>query len=201
MNRAVLRRFPSTAVALGFALVVMLAAIVWGVNVFRLPWVNIIGIEQSEIGAVVLAYLLVVPAFFIDRAAAARRRGHEIQGHAERQQAHAASVRLAAIVESSDALRHERDRAQQSLDSADVILLALDLGGQITLVNRKACDLLGWTEEELLGRPRIEYLPARIRDRMTQQLAAVVAGDVAIVENPILTKSGRQHVSHARLYP
>src|SRR5713226_2432670 len=155
MNRAVLRRFPSTAVALGFALVVMLAAIVWGVNVFRRPWVNIIGIEQSEIGAVVLAYLLVVPAFFMDRAAA-RRRGHEIQGHAERQQAHAASV-----------------RAQQSLDSADVILLALDLGGQITLVNRKACDLLGWTEEELLGRPWIEYLPARIRDRMTQQLAGI----------------------------
>ena len=50
------------------------------------------------------------------------------------------------------AARHDRDRAQRYLDTADVILLKLDLQGRVALVNRYACDVLGWTAEELLGR-------------------------------------------------
>jgi CheY-like chemotaxis protein len=60
------------------------------------------------------------------------------------------------------ALRHERDRAQRYLDTAEVILLKLDLDGRIALVNRYACSVLGWTAEELRGRDWIETcLPAR----------------------------------------
>ena len=54
------------------------------------------------------------------------------------------------------ALRHERDWTQRYLDIAEVILLALDTEGRITLINRKGCDLLGWTEQELLGRDWID---------------------------------------------
>jgi GAF domain-containing protein len=50
------------------------------------------------------------------------------------------------------ALRHERDRSKRYLDTAAIILLALDLDGRITLVNGYACSVLGWTEDELLGR-------------------------------------------------
>ena len=61
------------------------------------------------------------------------------------------------------ALRDERDRAQRYLDTADVILLKLDLEGRIVLVNRYGCSLLGWTADELLGRDWIETcLPVRI---------------------------------------
>jgi hypothetical protein len=48
-------------------------------------------------------------------------------------------------------LRHELDRAQRCLDTAEVILLALDGNGSITLINRKGRDLLGWADEALLG--------------------------------------------------
>src|SRR6202140_2696047 len=62
------------------------------------------------------------------------------------------------------ALRGERDRAQRFLDTAEVILLKLDLEGRIVLVNRYGCSLLGWTPDELLGRDWIETcLPVRIR--------------------------------------
>ena len=57
-----------------------------------------------------------------------------------------------ALRESESAVRHERDRAQRFLDTAEVILLALDADGRITLVNRYACTILGWTAGELLGR-------------------------------------------------
>ena len=72
--------------------------------------------------------------------------------------------------QAESALRDERDRAQRYLDTAEVILLALDPDGRITLVNRKGCDLLGWTEAELLGRDFLATcLPARIRDALTKR--------------------------------
>src|SRR6185369_11585869 len=58
----------------------------------------------------------------------------------------------AALRESEERLRHERDRAQRYLDTATVMLVALDLEGRITLANRFACAVLGWNEAELLGR-------------------------------------------------
>src|ERR1019366_5013087 len=70
------------------------------------------------------------------------------------------------------AVRDERDRAQRYLDTAEVILLALDLEGRIALINRKACDLLGWTEGELIGQSWIEKcLPERVRRTISQKFA------------------------------
>jgi PAS domain S-box-containing protein len=91
------------------------------------------------------------------------------------------------------ALRQELSRAQRYFDTADVLLIALDLDGRITLINRKGRELLGWTEEELLGRNWIETcLPARARDVVQKAFDSLVSGDVAIVDNPILTKDGEE---------
>ena len=88
--------------------------------------------------------------------------------------------------------QRERDRAQRYLDTAEVILLALDVNGRITLVNRYACALLGWTADELLGRDWIETcLPARMRDPLREKFHNLVGGDLSIVENPILTDRAR----------
>lgn len=39
------------------------------------------------------------------------------------------------------ALRHERDRAQSYLDTAEVAIISIDKKCLITLVNRKCCEL------------------------------------------------------------
>ena len=91
--------------------------------------------------------------------------------------------------------RHERNRGQRYLDAAQIILLALDLNGRITLVNRYACSVLGWTEDELLGRDWIETcLPARLRDTLGTTFHNLLGGDLSIIENPILTKSGEERL-------
>ena len=51
----------------------------------------------------------------------------------------------------TEALRRERDRAQSYLDLAQVMLVAIDSAGMITLINRKGCEILGYTEAELVG--------------------------------------------------
>jgi PAS domain S-box-containing protein len=92
-------------------------------------------------------------------------------------------------------VRRERDRAQLYLDIADVILVALDLKGRITLINRKGCSMLGWEERELLGREWVDTcLPTRIRQSLRTTFNNLIEGDLSYVENPVLTKSGEERM-------
>ena len=115
--------------------------------------------------------------------AVAQKRAEELQHEiSERKQAEAA-------------LRHERDRAQRYLDTAEVILLALDLDGRITLINRKGCDLLGWTEPELLGRDWIDTcLPDRMRDDSDGSCAPCRPATFRSSRTSILTRSGEERL-------
>ena len=56
-----------------------------------------------------------------------------------------------ALSESEDLLRDERDRAQRYLDIAATMIVVLGTDGADTLVNKRACDVLGYAEEELVG--------------------------------------------------
>jgi two-component system cell cycle sensor histidine kinase/response regulator CckA len=97
--------------------------------------------------------------------------------------------------QAESALRDERDRAQRYLDTADVILLALDRDGRITLINRKGCDLVGWTEPELIGRDFLAIcLPARKRDALGEKFRRVIDGDLSVFEAPLLTRSGDERL-------
>lgn len=101
---------------------------------------------------------------------------------------------------SEEALVAERDSAQRYLDNAQVMLLALDLEGRITLVNRYACRLLGRDATDLIGRSWVETcLPERTREEMRGNLKGLIAGDPAIaaalgergtIESPVLDGSG-----------
>jgi two-component system, LuxR family, sensor kinase FixL len=103
---------------------------------------------------------------------------------------HDITSRKAAV----DALRRERDRAQSYLDLAEVMLLALDANGRIALINRKGCEILGWTEAELVGRDWFEHcVPERAREVSRHGFADVLAGRrdaLAYVEDPIVTREG-----------
>jgi two-component system cell cycle sensor histidine kinase/response regulator CckA len=101
----------------------------------------------------------------------------------------------ASLRESETRYRFERDRAQRYLDTASVMLVALDTAGRITLINRHACDLLGWTEEELIGRSWIECcVPERRLPGVQARFEAVVNGDLPITETPIRTRGGEERL-------
>ena len=86
-------------------------------------------------------------------------------------------------------------RAQLYLDAAQVIMVALDMRGRVTLVNQYASTVLGWTSDELVGRNFIDTcIPARRRDGVRQRLSNVHAGDESTTENLIVTKSGDERL-------
>jgi hypothetical protein len=82
IHQQLFRRFPYTSVTFALALFVLVAALRFNINVFDLPGVDVIGIERNEIGEIAMVFLLVVPAFFVDRIVA-RQRMHESQLQAE----------------------------------------------------------------------------------------------------------------------
>lgn len=55
-------------------------------------------------------------------------------------------------LQAEEALRAEQNKARHYLDSVEALLIALDVDGKVQLINRKACELLGLREEEILGK-------------------------------------------------
>jgi diguanylate cyclase (GGDEF)-like protein/hemerythrin-like metal-binding protein/PAS domain S-box-containing protein len=51
----------------------------------------------------------------------------------------------------------ERNRFESYLYAVEAIIVSIDINGCITLVNRKGCDLLGYSQEELIGKQWFEF--------------------------------------------
>lgn len=92
----------------------------------------------------------------------------------------------------------ERARAQRFLDVAGAMLVALDADGRVTLANRAACEVLGRSEADLLGRNWFETcLPVRLRDTVAQVFAALRDGAPAgtdCFENPVVRPDGSERL-------
>ena len=95
-------------------------------------------------------------------------------------------------------LRQERDRAQLYLDTAEVMLLALNREGRIEMINRKGCEILGWEEEELLGKDWFETcLPPEQAREVRTVFYRLMAGEMEPLEyyeNETVTKEGERRL-------
>lgn len=90
----------------------------------------------------------------------------------------------------------EPDLAKKFLDIAGLIFVALNEKGEITLINRNGCRILGYEEKELIGRNWFDTcLPTRLRNDAKLAFQRLMAGEIASSEhyaNPVLTKSGTE---------
>jgi PAS domain S-box-containing protein len=95
-------------------------------------------------------------------------------------------------------LRVEKDTARKYLDVAGAIMVAIDTSQKITMINKKGCELLGYSEEELLGRDWFEVaLPGATREEVRTAFAGIMAGEgepLEYSENPVRTRSGEERV-------
>jgi PAS domain S-box-containing protein len=90
----------------------------------------------------------------------------------------------------------EKTKTQQYLDIADVMLISIDSSGIVQLINPKGCKILGYSEEEILGKNWYDnFLPERVRENVKVVAKKVFSGEIESVEyfeNEILTKSGQE---------
>ena len=105
---------------------------------------------------------------------------------------------ITAIVEAEQALRLEQEKAQKYLDIAAVIMIALNKKGEITLINQKGNNVLGYQEDELIGVNWFDTcLPEKIRKEVRGVFKKNMSGGDELVENyenPVLTKSGKERI-------
>ncbi len=92
-------------------------------------------------------------------------------------------------------LRLERDRAQRYLDTVETIIVALNIEGKITSINRKGCLLFGYREDELIGRSWfLTCLPQpEGEENVYPVFLKLIEGEIEPVEyfeNSIVTRSG-----------
>ncbi|MBN1411742.1 MAG: PAS domain S-box protein [Spirochaetales bacterium] len=95
-------------------------------------------------------------------------------------------------------IEREKKRAGYFLDIAESIIIALDKNGNVTLMNRKGCEVLGYSREEVIGMNWFShFLPGKARKEMRKVFSMIISGEAEPVrthENTILARDGRQRL-------
>ncbi len=95
-----------------------------------------------------------------------------------------------------ETLERQHNLTQMYLDIAGVMLAALNTEGQITMINRKGCEIIGYRDDEIIGRNWFDVcLPGELREEVKGVFNKLMAGDITPVEyyeNPVLTRDGEQ---------
>jgi len=103
------------------------------------------------------------------------------------------------IVRRHQELRQERDNTRNIVQTVEALIVALNPEGRITQINRKACELLGYREDELIGQDWFATcLPRNIEvEQVRKVIKKSLAGDLAgskYYENSVRTRSGEERL-------
>ncbi len=97
-----------------------------------------------------------------------------------------------------EVLRVERNKAKKYLDVAGVLILVLDNGETVHRINKKGCEILGYDENEILGKNWCDhFVPPEHKEEVNSVLKGLMSGETnkyEYHENPVLTKSGKQQL-------
>ncbi len=96
-------------------------------------------------------------------------------------------------IEYEERIKEERDMAKAYLETANIMFVALDNLGTVTLVNKKALNVLELKDEsEIIGKNWFEnFIPKNINERMNITFKEIIKGDFKeTVCNEVLTKNG-----------
>ena len=97
-----------------------------------------------------------------------------------------------------EAIQREKDMAQQYLDIAGVMLVALGTDGTVTLINKKGCQILGCEEEEIIGKNWFDnFIPKAMRREIQDVFDELMQGTSSVRqynENLVLTKKGTERM-------
>jgi len=97
-----------------------------------------------------------------------------------------------------DELRFQRDTARKYLDIAGVIIVVIDRGGNVALINKMGSEVLGCDEAGAAGLDWFEtFIPADEREALRAVFARLMSGEIdgaGMHENRIVSRSGQERI-------
>ena len=113
--------------------------------------------------------------------------------------AHSANIMIKQRRIVEKLLKKERDKAHNYLNVAGVIILALDIKGNITLINKKGCNTIGYSEEEIIGKNWFNnFIPLTDKKKISTSFFDVVyeknTEGFKNDETKIITRTGQERL-------
>jgi PAS domain S-box-containing protein len=103
---------------------------------------------------------------------------------------------LASLEHTQVLLDQEKSHAREYLDTIPTFMVALNADATIKLINRKGCELLGYSETELIGKNWMDTcIPERQRNEVQTVLKKIMKGELEVVESFegfVLTRDNRE---------
>ncbi len=98
---------------------------------------------------------------------------------------------ITARYEAEAAVRRSEQKLRAYVDKATDLIWTIDAQGRMTSVNDRVCETLGYTAEELVGRPALDLVVPGQAPALAAFLADIVqGGTIDQAEAEVLTKSG-----------
>lgn len=94
-------------------------------------------------------------------------------------------------------LKYEKEKLQKYLRIAKVVFLVLNRNYEVELINKKGCEITGYSEKELLGKNWLEIVPPGYKNSVERAFTLLMTGKeepVEFFENAIITQSGEERL-------
>lgn len=100
--------------------------------------------------------------------------------------------------QSEKIVQTEKKRLENYLDVAGSIIGIVDKDQQIVLVNKKGCEILGYSRNEIIGKNWFDaFLPEMVREQSREGFVKMMHGEIEppeYMENWIVTKNGEERL-------
>jgi PAS domain S-box-containing protein len=97
-----------------------------------------------------------------------------------------------------EALKKEKDKAQNYLDISGVIIVVLNMDQTVGLINKKGCEILGYEESEIVGKNWFDnFLPKNNRERTKSVFFELINENIEPIdynENAVMTKDNEERL-------
>ncbi len=116
-----------------------------------------------------------------------------------RELAHSVNAMIHQRVVAEGLRKKESDKARTYLNVAEVIILALDTKGNVTLINKKGCETLGYDEVYIIGKNWFSnFIPPEDKHRLSTKFSKVISGKNKVKfqngQNYIITGTGERRI-------
>jgi diguanylate cyclase (GGDEF)-like protein/PAS domain S-box-containing protein len=108
------------------------------------------------------------------------------------------SLLFRELKQSEETCRTERDRAHEYFELAGTMMVVIDGDERVSMVNQKACDVLGYPENEVVGTNWFDaFLPERSKPEVKAIFKRLMDGEIEAlehVEGLLVTKRGEERI-------